>query len=122
MLLQQTLEEIERGPLSPAQAAARTDTPQWQFAMELYIDAMSIIAALSVKPIKPPAQKNLVNLLLWLAELVRTKRITMLAWVDTLEMAADGLTKGSVAREALEQAMAGIMVNITTAKQLRLQE
>ena len=45
--------------------------------------------------------------LLWLREQLDCKALTTLAWTDTRNMLADGLTKGTLDRADLRRAMEG---------------
>eukprot|EP00971_Amphidinium_carterae_P146168 2897290-Amphidinium_carterae.2 len=44
----------------------------------------------------------------WLREELVSTRLSDLLWVDTRSMSADGLTKGSIDREAIHEGMAGV--------------
>ena len=76
----------------------------------LYVDAKSVYAAVSATFIKQPAEKSLLFHIQYMRELLDKHMIRYLLWVDTRDMAADGLTKGAVARDALHEIMAGDMI------------
>ena len=78
--------------------------------MALYVDAKSVYAAVSATFIKQPAEKSLLCHIQYMRELLDKHIIRYLLWVDTRDMAADGLTKGAVARDALHEIMAGDMI------------
>ena len=73
----------------------------------LYLDAKSVYSAITASVTKTPAEKSLLTHVLYLRELLDTKVIQYLAWVDTRDMAADGLTKGAVSRESIHNLMSG---------------
>ena len=75
----------------------------------LYVDAKSVFAAVTARFIKPPAEKSLLCHAQYLRELLDKHIIQQIFWVDTRDMAADGLTKGAVARDALHELMEGSM-------------
>ena len=77
--------------------------------MALYLDAKSVYAAVTATFIKQPAEKSLLSHIQYLRELLDKDIIQGLIWLDTRDMGADGLTKGSVSRDALHQLMAGVM-------------
>ena len=69
------------------------------------IDAASVFEAIVAGPVKVPAAKGLFLHLLWVRELL--SRGQLCGWIDTRDMIADGLTKGSVERAALNALMSG---------------
>ena len=58
--------------------------------------------------IKTPSEASLLGHLLWLREFLSKAIISNLLWVDTRDMVADGLTKGSVGRTQIQQAAQGV--------------
>ena len=77
--------------------------------MMLYLDAKSVYAAVTATFIKQPAERSLLSHVQYIRELLDKKIIFGLAWLDTRDMGADGLTKGAVSRDALHELMAGKM-------------
>ena len=77
--------------------------------MVLYVDAMSVFAAVAATFVKTPAEKSLLSHVQFLRELLESGCLRHIAWLDTRDMAADGLTKGAVARDSLHQVMDGFM-------------
>ena len=71
------------------------------------IDAMSIISLLEQVNLKQPSEKSFLANLAWLQDKILKRAISWLQWVDTRDMYADGLTKGSVSRERLQEFAAG---------------
>ena len=85
--------------------------------MALYLDAKSVYAAVTATFTKQPAEKSLLSHVQYLRELLDKDIIQGLVWLDTRDMGADGLTKGSVSRDALHQLMAGTMHSLHTWEQ-----
>ena len=75
----------------------------------LYLDALSVYAAVTAVFIKTPADNGTLIHCLYLRELLDKNVLAALVWLDTRDMSADGLTKGSVDRQALHDAMSGII-------------
>ena len=59
------------------------------FEVEIGIDAMSIVSALSPENIKAPAEKSMLTHLLWLKEFLRNNVVQKLTWYDTRDITAD---------------------------------
>ena len=80
--------------------------------MVLYIDAMSVFASVTAVYAKTPADNSVLIHVLYLRELLNHKVLSAIAWTDTRDMIADGLTKGTVDRRAIDELMDGwIQVN-----------
>ena len=75
----------------------------------LYLDAMSVFAAVAATFIKQPAEKSLLCHVQYLRELLDKLVLKFLFWIDTRDMGADGLTKGACARLRLHMFMDGYM-------------
>ena len=71
------------------------------------MDAYSVFSAATAAQIKIPAQQSLVSHVQFLRELLDRGVLHRLWWIDTRDMVADGLTKGSIEREALHMIMDG---------------
>ena len=69
--------------------------------MVLMIDALSVYAAITATYIKHPAEKSLLSHIQFIREMLDSGVLDALLWIDTRDMLADGLTKGSVDRAAL---------------------
>jgi len=108
MLLALSLHEFTAGAQSAAQAKTLRETGGWNVKLSLYVDAMSVYAAVTATFIKIPAEKSLLSHIQYIRELLDTKVLEALVWLDTRDMVADGLTKGSVDRDALHSCMNGI--------------
>ena len=77
--------------------------------LALYVDAKSVYAAVTATFIKTPAEKSLLSHVQYLRELLDMQIVKSLFWLDTRDMGAGGLTKGTISREALHQLMDGWM-------------
>ena len=75
----------------------------------LYVDAKSVFAAVTAAFIKQPAEKSLRCHAQYLWELLDKRVLQHIFWIDARDMAADGLTTGAVARDALHEIMEGYM-------------
>ena len=71
------------------------------------IDAKSVQDSVASVEVKTPTDASALIHVLRLREMLE-KQITSLAWLDTRDMVADGLNKGTIDREALRQAAQGI--------------
>ena len=104
-----TLEEITRGrPLSMTEAKKVMESGPEHIKVCLCVDAMSVYSAISAPTLKVPAESSTFLHLKWIRELIERQVLHCIAWIDTRSMVPDGLTKGSVDRKALHDAMAGI--------------
>ena len=73
----------------------------------MYKRQLSVYAAVTATFIKTPADNGVLVHCLYLRELLNNGVLFALIWLDTRDMLADGLTKGSVDRIALHDCMAG---------------
>ena len=69
--------------------------------IEAVVDAKSVFDALKVTDTKTPCEASLLNILQQIKELMQTYMVRRLWWVDTGDMLADGLNKGTIGRQAL---------------------
>ena len=90
-----------------SRAKQRREEGTWAIPMSLSVDAMSVFAAVTASQIKIPAEKALWSHVQYLRELLDIRVLLWLIWIDTRDMHADGLTKGSVERTALQAIMNG---------------
>ena len=109
-LIAQLLHEACTGDISAASGKDKRDNGGYQVPMALYIDALSVYTAITATFVKIPAENGALCHLLYLRELMEHNVLFALIWTDTRDMLADGLTKGSVDREALHQLMNGDVV------------
>ena len=108
MLLALSLHEFIAGAQSATEAKTLRETGGWNVRLSLYVDAMSVYAAVTATFIKIPAEKSLLSHIQYIRGLLDTKVLEALVWLDTRDVVADGLTKGSVDRDALHACMNGI--------------
>ena len=104
VLLNLTLTEIHNPGLSPKQLAQIQDQGSLWPEMDGFIDARAVFDAITADPVKQPTEKQLSIHLKAARDLIDTDLLRRLFWIDTLDMLADGLTKGSVDRAALIRA------------------
>ena len=108
ILIAHMLRELEHGPMSALEARNRRMAGGY-IPVAVYLDAKSVYAAVTATFIKQPAEKSLLCHVQYLRELLDKGILSYLYWIDTRDMGADGLTKGSVARALLHTYMSGIM-------------
>ena len=96
--------------MTPAQARSCREQSGWNVEIDLGLDAYSVYAAVTASQVKAPAEKALLSHVQYLRELLDRKIVKYLVWFDTRDMVADGLTKGAVEREALQEVMQGVFV------------
>ena len=117
MLLALSLHEFIAGAQTAAEAKTLRETGGWNAKLSWYVDAMSIYAAVTATFIKIPAEKSLLPHTQYISrELRDTTVLEALVWLDTRDMVADGLTKGSVDRDALHACMNGIWLLLHSAQ------
>ena len=107
LLLSQMLHEIPKGPMSAAEARGQRISGQFLVPMVVYIDAMSVYAAVTATFVKTPAEKSLLCPVHCLREMLDNGVVSALIWLDARDMLSDGLTKGAVSRDALMIIMDG---------------
>ena len=77
---------------------------------------MSVYAAVTATLIKIPTEKPLLSHIQYTRGLLDTKILEALVWLDTRDMVADGLTKGSVDRDAPHACMNSIWLLLHSAQ------
>ena len=103
-----TLEEISQGRrLEMSEAKRIMEYGPSKTKVCLCIDAMSVFSSISAATLKVPAEGSTYLHLKWVRELIERGVLHTIAWVDTRCMVADGLTKGSIDRKVLDDAMSG---------------
>ena len=70
-------------------------------------DAKSVYESLKATMFKAPAENSLSGHVLWMREMHDKGLVDNIIWADTRDTYADGLTKGSVPRDALNEVMSG---------------
>ena len=107
ILLSQMLHEISSGDCSIEGARQRRENGGYQVPLVLYIDAMSVFAAVTASFVKILADNGMLTHVQYLRELLDSRVLTALGWTDTRDMVADGTTKGAVDRQQLHTCMSG---------------
>ena len=108
-LIVQTLHEMHTGEHTADQSRARRLHGGYHVPMILYLDAMSVYAAVTATFVKTPAEQGTLVHVQFLRELLDRNVLHAIAWVDTRDMLSDGLTKGSIDRKALHDVMNGLV-------------
>ena len=67
----------------------------------MVLDAKSVYESIIAKDAKVPTEQSLIAILMSIREQLRDRVVRYVWWVDTLDMVADALTKGSVPREQI---------------------
>ena len=107
LLLVQQMHEMLVGPTSASNARERRLSGGFIVPLVLYVDAMSVYAAITATFVKTPAEKSLLCHVQFIRELLNHGTLRALGWLDTRDMISDGLTKGVVDRVALHLLMEG---------------
>ena len=110
LLLAIMLHQVLTGSVTVSTARELREFGGWKVRMVLAVDAYSVFAAATAHQIKIPAEKSLVSHVQFLRELLDRGVLHRLWWLDTRDMAADGLTKGSIDRMAVHSIMDGVMM------------
>jgi hypothetical protein len=108
LLIAQILREVDSGPVKAEQARELRSSGGF-VPMALYVDARSVYAAITAECIRAPTDKSLLCHVLHVRELLDNRALTSLVWLDTRDMIADGMTKGSVQRDEIHVLMSGTM-------------
>ena len=107
--LAQTIHEISTGKISAVSGMQLRESGGFAMPMVLYLDALSVYAALTATFQKIPADQSVLIHCLYLRQLLQDKVLGALGWCDTRDMHADGLTKGTVERDAIHDVMDGLV-------------
>ena len=109
ILLSHTLHEISTGLNTASLSRRLRESGGYAVPMILFIDAMSVFAAVTASFIKNQAEEGQLCHLHFLLEQLDHAILEAIAWSDTRDMLADGLTKGSVERDAIHNVMLGLI-------------
>ena len=109
LLTSQLLHEFSFGPMTAVEARKQRITGSFTIPLVLYVDAMSVYAAVTATFIKTPAEKSLLCHVQFLRELLDYGVLAAIVWLDTRDLVSDGLTKGAVARDALTKVLDGLL-------------
>ena len=107
IILSQMLHEICTGNNSVSIARQLRENGGYAIPMALYVDAQSVFVAITSAYIKIPADNGVLSHIQYIRELLDTRVLLKIFWVDTRDMCADGLTKGSISRDAIQDIMEG---------------
>jgi hypothetical protein len=102
-LLNLTLTELYSKGATASYLAECMDKGRLLLPMELSIDAKSLFDSLAAHDTKLPLESSLIVLVLQLKEMLQVGVLTALYWVDTRDMLADALNKGTISRAMLLQ-------------------
>ena len=109
--------------MTARQLLARQTECQRSVQHEAVVDAKAVYDGVTAEQPKTPAEKPLFLHALAMREYLESGHVDLLWWLDTLAMLADGMTKGSVEREALIKVCADgiwkIIGQAPVCKQLR---
>ena len=95
------LTEIQLGSHKASKLLELQNAGSLAFEHHLCIDARSVFDAVANTGTPKPAEEHMTLHVLKLQEWLREKLVDKLWWIDTRDMIADGLTKGSVDRTAI---------------------
>jgi hypothetical protein len=100
-LLNLALTEISFPRWSMTQLATALEQGKLLLRLDVFTDCRSIFDAMLPEELRLPTESGLFALLLIVRELMTCGLIDRMYWIDTRDMLADGLNKGSVARTQL---------------------
>ncbi len=109
LLLATILHQVTTGAVTINEARHLRERGGWAIRIILAVDAYSVYSAVTAQMVKTPAEQSLLAHLQYLRELLDEGILEYLSWLDTRDMASDGLTKGSVERTQLHQLMDGLL-------------
>ena len=107
LILSSFFEEIRYGKIGCEELRKRKVEGTYAMEVHMYTDSFSIYSYLRAAHLKFPAEKATYLHLAYLKELLDSKAVKSLTWVDTRDMVCDGLTKGMADRSALHRLMQG---------------
>ena len=122
-LIATAIDEVQRGAATARQLLDRQKECQRAVQHDAAVDAKAVFDGVTAEQPKTPAEKPLFLHALAMREYLESGHVDVLWWLDTLAMLADGMTKGSVEREALIRVCAEgiwkIVDQTPVSKQLR---
>ena len=102
--------ELQHGRQSPQALRDLTaGTGELRSPLQLHacVDAQSVFSGITAEEVRVPAERHALYHAQWVRELLDKKLLEALWWIDTRDCCPDGLTKGSVARDAIIAVMHG---------------
>ena len=103
LLILGTLTEVLTGAKNPIELLEIHNNGGYPVECELFIDARAVYDSVTAKVVKTPADKILLLHALALRDHLEAGQLSKLSWIDTRDMVADALNKGSIDRGALRQ-------------------
>ena len=103
LLILGTLTEVLLGAQTPLGMLEIHNSGQYAVECELFVDARAVFDSVTAKTVKTPADKIFLLHALALRDHLESKQVTKLSWIDTRDMVADALNKGSIDRTALRR-------------------
>ena len=105
MVLGSVFHEVVHGiALSPRDLMKLREGDHSPLPLQVCTDGMSLLTALENIVAKIPTEASTLHHVQWLQELTRTRVMDAVFWVDTRDMIADGMTKGTVPRSIIRKA------------------
>lgn len=98
-----TLAELLVPNCTAASLARMDETGTLPVLLQAITDCKSLVDALAVEETQVPSESSLIMVLLQIKEALRTGTLSSIVWVDTRDMLADALNKGTIARHAIIQ-------------------
>ena len=103
LLILGTLTEVLLGAQTPLGMLEIHNSGQYAVVCELFVDARAVFDSVTARTVKTPADKIFLLHALPLRDHLESKQVTKLSWIDTRDMVADALNKGSIDRTALRR-------------------
>ena len=103
LLILGTLTEVLLGAKTPLELLEIHNSGQYAVECELFLDARAVFDSVTAKTVKTPADKIFLLHALALRDHLDAGQVTKLSWIDTRDMVADALNKGSIDRGALRR-------------------
>ena len=100
-ILAACFDEVACGAMTAAELLKRRADHAGVLKQDAVLDARGVFDSVTADPIKPPTDRHLQLHAQALREYLDDGSVDRLYWFDTRAMLADGMTKGSVDREAL---------------------
>ena len=100
-LIATAIDEVQCGAATARQLLDRHAECRRSIQHEAAVESKAVFDGITAEQPNTPAEKPLFLHALAMREYMETGHVDCLWWLDTLAMLADGMTKGSVEREAL---------------------
>ena len=106
------LTEVLSGVKSATQLADMLENGRNVLSLDCVIDARSVLDSISQSEVKTPNDRIMYIHALKLREHLDRNQISRLIWVDTRDMTADALNKGTVSRDSIHKFMLEAIIRI----------